>query len=158
YVQVPDGVWFASEIKALLRLLGRTPPPRPGVVLNYLQYGVADLPGDTFYQGISAVPAAHKLRVGGGELHLEPYWRVEASERFRGDPIAAFRALFLDSIRLRTRSDVPVGTCLSGGLDSGAIVCSLPLVMGEASAQVTRKSFTAGYREYDEQRHADLVN
>ena len=139
-------------------MLGRAPDFRPGVVLNYLQNGIADLLTDTFYKEITAVPAAHQLRVADGKLRIEPYWRLEASERFRGDPIAAFRDLFIDSVRLRTRSDVPLGTCLSGGLDSGAIVCSLPLVMGEASTQVTRKTFTANYREYDEQVYVDLVN
>jgi len=158
YVQVPDGFWFASEIKALVRLLGRTRDFRPGVVRNYLQNGVADLSTDTFYKGIDAVPAAHWLSVAEGKLRIGPYWRLEASERFRGDPIAAFRDLFLDSLRLRTRSDVPVGTCLSGGLDSGAIVCGLPLVTDEASSQVTHKTFTANYREYDEELYVELVN
>jgi asparagine synthase (glutamine-hydrolysing) len=158
YVQVPGGFWFASEIKALIRLLGRVPDSRPGVVLNFLQNGVADLPSDTFYQEITAVPAAHKLRVVNGKLRINPYWRLEASEGFRGDPIAAFRDLFFDSLRLRIRSDVPVGTCLSGGLDSGAIVCSLPRVTGEPLGQVTRKTFTANYREYDEQAYVERVN
>jgi asparagine synthase (glutamine-hydrolysing) len=158
HVQVPDGFWFASEIKALIRLLRKPPNFRPAVIHNYLQNGVADLVADTFFEGIGAVPAAHQLTVANGKLLIEPYWRLEASERSHGDPITAFRDLFLDSVRLRTRSDVPVGTCLSGGLDSAAIVCSLPLVMGEASSQMTRKTFTANYLEFDERVYVDQVN
>ena len=158
YAETPGGLLFASEIKAIVRLMGGTPSVRPGVARAYLQHGTADVGADTFFRGISSLPAGHKLTVENDRLRVERYWDLESTERFRGDPTEAYRALFLDSIRLRTRSDVPLGTCLSGGLDSGAIVCGLPHVMGEASAQVTRKTFTAAYREFDENPYVELVN
>lgn len=149
--------FFASEIKALFPLLGRVPECRPGVVRKYLQYGSSDIFSDTFYRGIHAVPAGHKFALEGGRLRIAPYWRLESGTDFRGDPIGAFRDLLRDAIRLRVRCDVPLGSCLSGGVDSGAIVCSLPRATAEA-AQVTRKTFTATYPEFDEERYVALVN
>ena len=156
--QTPRGIFFASEIKALFPLLGHVPDYRPGVVQQYLTQGVCDVGRETFYQGIDSLPAAHILVVKNGSLHISRYWELVEREPFRGDAIGAFRELWLDSLRLRLRSDVPVGSCLSGGLDSGAIVCGLPHVLGVESTNVTRKTFTAAYTEYDESKEVTLVN
>src|SRR5262249_2335433 len=141
YAETPRHLFFASEIKALIPLLGRVPPFHPGVVREYLQEGNLDYSRDTFFRGVYSIPAAHSLTVRDGRLAPRCYWQLQEKEEFQGDPIEAFRELFLDSIRLRTRSDVPLGTCLSGGLDSGAIVCGLSHELGRVGAQVTRKTF-----------------
>ena len=141
---------FASEIKALFPLLGRVPQGDRGVIREYLQFGRADFSTHTFFEGIHSFPPAHAFRLRDDRLEIRRYWRLEPGDGFRGDPVAEFRELFLDSIRLRTRSDVPVGTCLSGGVDSGSIVCGLARVLGTETGAVSRKTFTASFREYDE--------
>jgi asparagine synthase (glutamine-hydrolysing) len=151
-------VLFASEIKALFPMLGQVPAFRPEIARAYLQQGIADFSSQTFYQGIFSLPAAHQLCVRAGRIQVSRYWQLEESESFDDDPIEAFRWLLFDSIRLRTRSDVPIGTCLSGGLDSGSIVCGLAQMLGEANGQFTRKTFTAAYPDYDESKLAALVN
>lgn len=158
YTRRADDIYFASEIKALFPLLGRPPSCRPRVVRQYIQNGIADCSSDTFFQGVYSVPPAHRMAVRGGVVRIARYWQLQETDSYRGDPVEAVRALLLDSIRLRTRSDVPVGTCLSGGLDSGSIVCALSHLLRTTDGQITRKTFTAAYPEYDEDRYVAILN
>jgi asparagine synthase (glutamine-hydrolysing) len=118
---------FASEIKALLAL--PTIPRR----LNELQVayyieGILDDNEITFYDGILRLPAGHSLMIERERLHRTRYWDLAAVPEIRYDNDAeyaeAFRELFSESVRCRTRSALPVGAALSGGLDSSAVVCT----------------------------------
>ena len=82
----------------------------------------------TFYQDVLRLPAGHSLTVGPGRFALRDYWDLKAppvlklgSLREYGE---AFRAVFVDAIRCRLRSTHPVGSTLSGGLDSSSVVCT----------------------------------
>ena len=80
--------------------------------------------GETFYAGIEQVPAgtAFELRADGA-LKEWQFWSLdELPEITVTDPPAQFRELFQDAVRLRMRSDVPVGVSLSGGIDSTSII------------------------------------
>ena len=157
YVRDGERYYFASEIKALLPLLGRVPQWHAGAVRQYLQHGYADLGSQSFLTGIFSVPAAARLRLKNGVLDVAPYWELRESEGSGHDAAERLQSLVLDSIRLRTRSDVPVGTCLSGGIDSGTIVCGLAHVFGTVDKTVTRKTFTAAYPEFDESEQVKAV-
>lgn len=151
--------YFASEIKALFPLLGRVPEPHPGAIRRYLENKWTDHAEQTFFRGISTVPPATCFTVQQGRMSLRPYWRLETSRTEVGeDVITRFRELFFDAVRLRMRADVPVGTCLSGGLDSGSIVSSIPHVLGESGTHYSGKTFTATYPEYDESQLVAEVN
>jgi asparagine synthase (glutamine-hydrolysing) len=113
---------FASEPKAFTVDPGIKLRPNLRVVRDYVERGFVDHSPDTFFAGIVKLPAAHSLTFGAGGLRVRRYWRLEPTEAPAGDPAEHFRALFLDSIKLRLRSDVTVGTALSGGLDSSSIV------------------------------------
>ena len=106
---------FASEIKALLAATpGELPEPNEEVVRRYLLTGGVDESEQTFFEGDAVEP-----------LRPERYWSLPEEGYDGGVDEAAgeFRAMLADSVRVHARSDVPVGTCLSGGLDSSAIVC-----------------------------------
>ena len=117
---------FASEIKGLLPVLGR-PSPNQRAVFDYLEGACLDHSEDTFFEGIRQLPPAHTLIVEDDRLTMTRYWGLpEFAEGERLSSLEAaerFRHLFRDAVRLRLRSDVPIGTCLSGGLDSSSIVC-----------------------------------
>jgi len=121
-----DGVRFAfaSEIKGLLPVIGR-PSPNQRAVFDYLEGACLDHSEDTFFEGIRQLPPAHTLTVE-TQITVRRYWDFPtpgSSALSMRDAAERFRHLFRDAVRLRLRSDVPIGTCLSGGLDSSSIVC-----------------------------------
>ncbi len=131
---------FASEIKALLRHPVVPAEPREAAVYDYLILGVSDHSEMTFFRQIQALPAGHFLLFDTRErqLRLEQWWRLKAQCQVglgapdkQPEVRQQFRELLTDAVRLRLRSDVPVGTCLSGGLDSSAIVCLCNSLMRE---------------------------
>ncbi len=118
---------FASEIKTLF--VDPTTPrmANENSIYNFLVFAEVQFDQNTFFKDIKQLPAAHYLLLDATGLHLQRYWQLDHS-RYQPnirdeDAIEGFRHLFFDSVRLRLQSDVPVGTCLSGGLDSSAIVC-----------------------------------
>jgi asparagine synthase (glutamine-hydrolysing) len=121
---------FASELKALIDFL---PERRVDVTLaqEFLAWNLIDQdPARTMLKGLFRLPAAHFLvwdaRHG---LHVHRYWSFAVSEELhtpdvaRATLVSEFRDRLFESVALHLRSDVPVGTCLSGGLDSSSIVC-----------------------------------
>lgn len=173
---------FASEPKALLHDPSRR-KPRLRTLVRFFSEGLTDDEWETFYEKIQVLPPAHTLTVTAGRFDLDRYWRLDPQARWQNMRVAsapsvplvesrlvlydrfpqsdelhqaseAFRELLADSVRLRLRSDVPVGTCLSGGLDSSSVVTC-------ASAQLTRpvETFSSIYpdRGYDEKRFIDDV-
>jgi asparagine synthase (glutamine-hydrolysing) len=121
---------FASEIKALLAA-GVPPEPNERAVRRYLLTGRVDEQDDTFFAAINRLPQAHNAVIDLSQPVRAPqpraYWTPPpaASPRAREprDAPEQFAQLFADSVRVHARSDVAVGSCLSGGLDSSAIVC-----------------------------------
>jgi len=122
-------IYFASEIKGILAVLPSKREANEGTVVKYLMTGLVNDTQETFYQGIYQFPAGHwgriSLREDSPEIRLVRYWsfREETSQRKEEEAVEVFRQLFLDGIRAHAQSDVPIGTCLSGGLDSSSIVC-----------------------------------
>jgi len=136
YAAVRGQLRFASEIKALLAGDDMEPEPNEDVVRRFMLLGRVDASGETFVRGISQLPPAHSAVISLREpttVRAQRYWSPPhsadpASERDAADE---FATLLREAVRVHTRSDVPVGTCLSGGLDSSAIVCVAEALRGE---------------------------
>ncbi len=126
YYAVVDGVlYFASEVKALLPFLPKVETDLEGFS-DYLTFQFP-LAGKTLFEGVHELLPGHFLRVRNGTLETERYWEVYFEPDF--DHTADFyerrtQELLADSISFHLRADVPVGSYLSGGLDS-SIVASL---------------------------------
>ena len=160
---------FASEIKALLAhpAAGRRPNDR--MLSTFLAWGVADHTGETMYEGVFQLPPAHFIVVsGGGAGEPHRYWDVVMNDASRSagidDEAAAWevRDLLTDAVRLRLRSDVPVGTCLSGGIDSSTVTALINVLLrAERPGSVgnRQKTFSVcfGDPRFDESRHIDTV-
>lgn len=152
-----DGLAFASDIRALRQArpdLGRMDEGAAGA---FLALGTLPIPPRTCFAGVERVPAAHVLRWRAGEASLSRYWwprHVEVPNRPE-EAAEALRALLRDSVRLRLRSDVAVGTSLSGGVDSAAIAS----IVGELAGDQHRHAFTARFPgfERDEWEYAQLA-
>ncbi len=162
---------FASELKALVGPHGLPFVPNDPVIFDYLTLGVLPNPQEqqTFFAGVQGMPPAHALTVSPESETLQRYWQVEPGVGAADVPdvvAGELRAQFTDAVRLRLRADVPVGTCLSGGLDSSSIVAVLGRLMcdehGLVGAQLgaQQKSFSAVYRRagrFNERQYIDMM-
>ncbi|HZT15333.1 MAG TPA: asparagine synthase (glutamine-hydrolyzing) [Gaiellaceae bacterium] len=115
-------------------------------IRDYLEQGYLDQGTQTFFAGVRRLAPAHSLSFGPDGLRLERYWTLEPQEP-PADPVAAVRETFLDAVRLQLRSDVPVGTCLSGGMDSSAIAVAVARQGHDRQKTVTAYFDDAGYDE-----------
>lgn len=137
YTIMNNLIYFASEIKGLLAISSLQREPNNKILAHYLLTGLVDEMQETFFKGIYQFPAAHwatiSLRDDSLKVNPKSYWSLPTTA-FQGtkkDAINQFRELFLDAVKVHTRSDVSVGTCLSGGLDSSSIVCSAEILKKE---------------------------
>jgi len=122
-------------------------------VRDYLEQGYLDEGAETFFADVARLPPAHSLTFGPGGLRLWRYWSLEPAQA-PSEPVAAVRETFLDAVRLQLRSDVPVGTCLSGGIDSSSIAVAVA-----AHGHDHQKTVTAYFDErgFDERPFARAV-
>ncbi len=138
---------LASEIRAIASALGGYPRPHPAAIFDFLVTGLSDHNGDTFYQGIRAVPPGWLYRVSPtGHSRRRRYHEWPAPGAAEPLDAPATRALLEDATRLRLRSDVPTVTLLSGGLDS-SILTRIGLQAESAPRTCFAGAFTYGYRD-----------
>jgi asparagine synthase (glutamine-hydrolysing) len=152
---------FASEIKALLRHPCIEAAPAEDRIAEYLAFGYVS--GEqTLFRGIRKLPPGHWLEWfedsgGKPQIRIAPYWDVPmetAPERSESEWIAETRRRLEETVQLRLMADVPLGTFLSGGVDSSAITA---LVKRMTPGRVD--SFSVGYKEarYSELPYARQV-
>lgn len=147
---------FASEMKALLSL--RSAEPDWQYYYHFFDRRTSLGCDRTVFRDILHLRPGHTLVWQAGVVTIRPFWEYDP-DAFRarmddGDPVVFFRELFVDAVRLRLRSDVPVGVCLSGGIDSSAIAVVL------AQLGVIPHTFSTVYVEpdYNEAIFIDAVN
>ena len=159
---------FASEIKALLDFLPERRINEP-LARQFLAWNLLDHhPTETMVQDVQRLPPGHFLtwdaRTG---LTVQPYWSFEVSDQLDSDPngrarlVEEFREQFMQSVALHLRSDVPVGSCLSGGLDSSSIVCAVTAQLRAQGAwrEDWQHTFSAVFDDprIDERRYIKVV-
>ncbi len=151
------GLYFSSELKSLRKTVGSGWILDPSSLDEYLAYGYIAAPR-TIYRNVYKLPPAHSMIWDASGLHLERYWSVTFPERSldigEAEALEALQGHLSDSIRLRLRSDVPVGAFLSGGIDSSLMV-SLAAPMSER--RLTTFSVGFSERDFDELASARLV-
>jgi len=126
---------LASEIKAILASGDYARDTNWQVAADFLIDGKLDETPATFYAGIEQVPpgCAFELRLD-GRWRQWTYWSLPAVEpESAADIEETLAELLEDAVRIRLRSDVPVGVCLSGGLDSTAVICAMARNRGQAA-------------------------
>src|SRR3989344_7871386 len=132
YYAQNNQIIYASEIKAILKKIKARPNTK--VIRNYLLTRAHDNTDETFFTGIKRIPFGSYLEwdIKTGKHTMNSFWSSPSEASITKEPvneletINKFRELFLDSVKLRLISEVPVGTALSGGLDSSAVVCTVP--------------------------------
>ena len=166
YIYIPQRLFaFASEMKALWAagLAGRE--IHEETLALFTQHGQVEIGEQTIYQGILLLPQAHCLTLtadgeADGRLEKRRYWDIDPRVRLDGwsDERYAegFREHFTNSVNLRLRADVPVGSSLSGGLDSSTVVSVINRLLPDSAVQ---KTFSARFDDpaRDEGKWMDLV-
>ena len=159
YYQWNDGgLVFASDPRTLVRSQDGAPGVHADAVLDFIALDWVDHEATTFFEGVRQLPAAHHLVVGESGLALAEWWRLDPSRRAAGTPAdwaREFAERFTDAVRIRLRADVEVGSCLSGGLDSSAVVTTATTQLGQPM-----HAFTCAYDEgpaYDERAYVRAV-
>jgi asparagine synthase (glutamine-hydrolysing) len=157
YYERNGEMWFGSEAKAILQDPSVPREPDYAAIDAYLKYQYVPHPLSSF-AGMRKLPPAHTLSWQNGSSRIARYWKLSYGPL---EPLPAIeeaheeiRRLLLDATRLRLRSDVPLGTFLSGGVDSSGVVAA----MAKQSTQPV-KTFSIGFdvTAYDETAHARRV-
>jgi asparagine synthase (glutamine-hydrolysing) len=156
YYTVVDGVlYFASEVKGLLPFLPQVETDLDGLA-DYLTFQFP-LAGKTLFRGVQELLPGHFLRVRNGTVETQRYWEVYFEPDF--DHTADFyerrvQELLADSISFHLRADVPIGSYLSGGLDSSIVASLASTTHGPGMLGFTGRFAMPGY---DESRFARSV-
>jgi asparagine synthase (glutamine-hydrolysing) len=143
WTQVADVLYFASEVKALLTCLP-SPRLRDAMLASYLSFLWVPDP-DTLFDGIYKLAPGHHATFEGGRLTVEPYWDMTfpVEERSEAEWSELVATTVREAVQRQMVSDVPLGSFLSGGIDSSAIVAS----MGTNAGRVT--TYTVGFSGED---------
>jgi len=158
YYTVKDGTFvFASEIKALLRVPLLSAEPDKASIAEYMVRSYVTGEG-TFVSRVKKLPPGHVLSFAEGAARKRQYWEVKlGDEKDKGEKhyVEKLSSLISDSVRLRLRSDVPVGAYLSGGIDSSTVVATASRELG--GPLMTFSGAFAEGPQYDERKYIDLV-
>lgn len=139
YAALDGALAFASEYKALLSLAEVSADVDSTALARFLvnpDGGLDDRPATQYRSICQLLPGERMLvRLNSLDRRIDRYWTLgpnpAGANLSPAEAAEAFRALFTDSVRLRLRADVPVGSCLSGGLDSSSIVCVARRLLGD---------------------------
>ena len=142
-------VAFASEIKQFTRLPGWRPIVNGQRAYDFLNWGLFDHTSETLFSSVRQLRGGEYVSCSMVELvkgvvvkrwyDLTPADSPSSAE----EAAVGLRSLLEDSVRLRLRADVPVGSCLSGGLDSSSIVCLANRLLRQVNADALQKTFSA---------------
>jgi asparagine synthase (glutamine-hydrolysing) len=153
FIHTDDFFAFASEIPPLLSLLSGKPEPDYQVIFDYLVFNRTDQTENTFFLEIKKLQHSHFLTIRLDnlkpfEIRNQKWYNlrdcIRDSKGFSHP--SEFLDLFTSSIKLHLRSDVPVGVCLSGGLDSSSIVSLLLKRFNLSEIQTFSAVYSKGQR------------
>jgi asparagine synthase (glutamine-hydrolysing) len=155
---------FASEIKAFKALPNWNPRANEGAIHEFLFNSLSDHTEKTFFKDVNQLLPGHFVSIDiDRTVHSlqgikQERWYdlpIDSPEVSFEKGIDPFKALFLDSVRIRMRSDVQFGSCLSGGLDSSSIVGAMRELSAES--QISTITSCSIHKEFDESFFADQV-
>ena len=182
YIKNPDNFAFASEHKALLTLPFMKAEMNHKAVFDFFIHGAIEAENEGLFANIFELLPSHYLTIDLNNLpdnnlakaiKIKKYYELKPTTKLSKVPSKYFyrcvektNALVEHAIRLRLRSDVSVGSCLSGGIDSSTVVCTINDLLRQANGNEyaeqigsQQKVFTSCFEDknYDEQKWAKLV-
>lgn len=166
----PEGnFYFASEIKQFTVLPDWEAKGNKSRILDYLFYSSTDHTDETLFDQVFQIKPGHYAQF---KMDNDNYfkdkkveqvkWNINLAEPFKGsidEAAVKFADLFEEAVKSHLRADVPVGSALSGGFDSSAVVCSIDKVLNESGLQTLQKTFSSvsTYVKYSEKPWMEAV-
>lgn len=156
YAVVGQRLVFGSELKCLAAVEGVCNEIDPAAIDEFLTYQYIPHPG-TIWKGVRKLPPGHYAVFEKGSVTVKRYWEFDPSietPATRHDAVEQLRELLTDSVRLRLQSDVPLGSFLSGGIDS-----SLITALAQQQRDEPVRTFSIGFpiADFDETAYAAQV-
>lgn len=149
-----DRFVFASEIPPILNVLKQKPRANSAAIFDYLVFNRTDQNEETFFEGITKLKHGECVTIGKNEATIERWYDLKKNLKVPFKSPEEFKEALLDSVNIRLRSDVPVGICFSGGLDSSAI---LSILLKENNRHDVN-TFSAIYKAGDKGDESSFMN
>jgi asparagine synthase (glutamine-hydrolysing) len=145
---------FSSEIKSLLDYDATLAEPNFNSIALYSREGISGEIPESWFKGILRLMPAHNMVIRDGRVEIIRYYRyprIDVNIK-KQEAEKKFQDLFIDAVKIRMRSDVPVGTTLSGGIDSTSIVAAI-----RTFSNMPIETFTACFPEYNNDESNTVV-
>lgn len=162
YLTTEDRIYIGSEIKQLLPFVSKRKVNR-NLLLDYLIAGVEEFSNTTFFEEINKLEQGHNLiyDLGTAQHTIERYYHFSIdrslSQLSEDEAVQRYKAQLENAVQLRMRSDVEVGTCLSGGLDSSSITALAAQNNMNSAFRLKTIHAKATERQIDESHFAEMV-
>jgi asparagine synthase (glutamine-hydrolysing) len=136
YSFIEDAFIFCSEIKGILAYKDKLPDINKDQILNFALFGEVRMGifnEETVFKNVKQLLPGHNLILKNGKVQIDQYWTIHQKESKLSftESLIEFKRLFQQSLKYRMRSDVEVGACLSGGIDSSSIVSNATFYFGK---------------------------
>lgn len=165
YTETENYFAFASEVKQLRVLPDYKFELNRQIAYDYLRYGYLDHTTDSFEKGISLIKPGHvyTLDIATKKLTSNQWYKLSPQNGNLdfNQAKTAFTSLLKDAVKLRLRSDVPVGSALSGGMDSSAVVCLMREILDERGEEHVKLETVTSCNDdlrFDETKYAEIIN
>lgn len=145
---------FSSEIKQLLEFPFVRRQVNPKVIYDFLIYSALDYSDETFFSGIKRLMQGHNLIFDletqkiVARKYYDPSFSINREITF-GNAVEQYRDLLFDSVKMHLRSDVEVGSCLSGGIDSSSLVCTIHQLLRQEGKGSIQRTFSSHFDDSD---------
>lgn len=155
YTMIGERLYFASEIKAFTSIKTWQPRVNHTRLYEYLAFNMTDHTAETMFEDVYQIPRSHHAIIDLETMDMDLVKYYDLTSNTKKNNSDDFLSLFEDAIRIRTRTDVPLATTLSGGMDSSSIVSVLAAKLGTVS-----DTYTLAYpgEKVDESEYALKVN
>jgi len=164
----PNLIAFASEIKQFTTLPNWQAQVNPQRCYDFLAYGMLDHTSETMFQGVWQLRGGEYLTLNCdrnandfGKLIVKSWYQIHAQPQklSMAEAKQSLQDLLKDSVKLRLRADVTVGSCLSGGLDSSSIVCLSDQIRRESASTIPFQTFSSCFDDlrYDERQYIKMA-
>lgn len=154
YFQDDKQFIFASEIPSILAVYNKKNKENKQAIFDYLAFNRTDQNESTFFEDIFKLQHGHYLTIKNKQITIKKWYDLAEKIKIKAVDIDEYRKLLTDAVSIRMRSNVPVGVCLSGGLDSSSITSILTNILNFKDIH----TFSAIYEKGDRADESAFIN